>query len=43
MNVTINKIPKNWDPENSISFANWFKMHIKSPLEIKEDYNLTKI
>lgn len=42
MNVTISQIPKNWNPENSMAFANWFKMHVKSPLEIKEDYYLTK-
>ncbi|WP_372938751.1 hypothetical protein [Seonamhaeicola sp.] len=35
-----NKPPKNWKPNCSLSFANWYKNHVKSHLDIEEDYYL---
>lgn len=37
MNLQVT-IPKNWNYGCGFSFSNWFKNHIKSPLEIEEDY-----
>jgi hypothetical protein len=42
MRTTVNYIPPKWNPGNIIAFALWYKNHIKSSLEIEEDYYLIK-
>ena len=42
MNVTVNNITEKWNPESSLSFATWYKIHIKAEFELKEDYILLK-
>jgi len=42
MNLIVNNLPINWKQGNFLAFANWYKLHIKSPLEIEDDYYLLK-
>lgn len=40
MKTTATPKPQNWKPNCSLSFAQWYKHHIKSHLQIEEDYYL---
>jgi len=42
MNQNISNNTKNWNPKCSISFATWYKEHVKSHFDLDEDYILLK-